>query len=85
MFIIDLDELHLGELFEVEHERERDGIERAVRLATAREIDVRNAIGKYQFVVTSETVEHEGKPLVAFDIAGTFEEFIEHAADQVLG
>lgn len=84
MFIIDLDELHLRELFEVEHKRERNSIERAIRLATAREINMRDAIRKDKFAVAGETVEHEGEPLVAFDIARTLEEFIEHAADQIL-
>ena len=50
-------------------------------MATAREIDMRHTIGKCEFAVTGETVEHEGESLVAFDIARTFEEFIEDAAN----
>ena len=76
--------MNFGELFEVEREWERDGIERAVRLTTTREIYMRDAIGKCQFAVASETIEHEGKSLVALDIAGTLEVFIEHGADQIL-
>ncbi len=85
MFIIDLHELHFRELFEVLHERARNGIERAVRLTTASQVDMRHAIGKCQFAVTGETVEHESEALIAFDIAGTFEIFIEHRTDQILG
>jgi len=73
--------LNLGELFEIKHERDCNVIERAVRLATAGEIHVRHAIGKCQFAVAGEAVKHEGKSLVAFDVARTFEEFIEDAAD----
>jgi len=84
VFIIDLDELHFGELLEVLHQRARNGVERAVRLTATREIDVRNAIGKCELAVTIETVEHERESLVAFDIARTFEIFIEHGTNQIL-
>jgi hypothetical protein len=77
--------LNFGELFEVERERERNGIERAVRLATTREIYMRDTIGKCQFAVTGETIEYEGESLVALNIAWTFEIFIERGADQILG
>lgn len=53
-------------------------------MTTAREIDVRHTIGKCEFAVAIETVEHEGEALVTFDIAGPFEIFIEHGADQIL-
>jgi hypothetical protein len=76
--------LNFRELFEIFRERAGDGIERAIRLATARKIDVRNAISKYKFAIAGEAIEHEGESLIAFDIAGTFEEFIQDAADQVL-
>ena len=84
MFVVDLDKLNLGELFEIYHQRAGDGIQRAIRLTTAREIDMRDAIGKYEFAVTGKTVEHECKSLVAFNIAGSFEIFIEYRADQIL-
>ena len=84
MFIVNFHELNFRELFEIFHERARDGVERAVRLATAREVYMRDTIGKCNFVVASESVEHEGEPLVAFDAAGTFEIFIEHCANQIL-
>ena len=68
-------------MFEVERKRECNRIERAVRLTTAREIDMCNAIGKGEFAVAVETIEHEGESLIAFDIAWTFEIFIEHGTD----
>ena len=76
--------MNFGELFEVEHQRERDGIERAIRLAAAREIDMHNTISKIDLAVACETVEHERESLVAFDSAGTLEVFIENGADQIL-
>ena len=76
--------MNFGELFEVERERERDGIERAVRLATTREIYMCDTIGKCQFAVASETIKDEGESLVALDITGTLEVFIEYRADQIL-
>ncbi len=81
MFIVDLDELNFGELFEIQHERACDGIERAIRLAVADEIDMRDTIGERQFAITRETVGHNGEPLVAFDIARTFEIFIERGTN----
>ena len=53
-------------------------------MTTARQIDMRHTVSKRQFAVTGETVQHEGKALVAFNIARTFEIFIEHGADQIL-
>ena len=84
MFIINLNELNFRELFEVLHQRARDGIERAIRLTITTEIHVRHAIGKCQFGVACETIEHQGESLVAFDIARTFEKLIEDSADQIL-
>ena len=76
VLIVDLDELDLGELFEVLDKRLGNGIERAVRLTTAGEVDVCNTIGKGKFAVTSKAIKHKCETFVAFDIAGTFEEFI---------
>ena len=81
MFIINFDELNFRELFEVFHKRARNSIERAIRLATAREIHMHDTIGKRNFAVAGETVEHEGESLVAFDITGTFEIFVKHCAN----
>jgi hypothetical protein len=82
--IVDLDELNIGELFEVEDERARDVIERAVGLAIAREIDMCDTISVFEFTIASEAIEDEGDAFVTFDIAGTFEELVQDAADQVL-
>ena len=76
--------MNFRELLEVLHERNGDVVQRAVRLALACEIDVRDAVGILNFAISCEAVQKEGKPLVAFHIAGTFEEFIEHGADEIL-
>ena len=83
MLIVDLDELNFRELFKILHERARNRIECAIRLTTAREVDVGNAVSKCKFAITIETVEHESKSLVAFDIARTFEIFVKHCTDQI--
>ena len=54
-------------------------------MTTAREIYMRDTIGKCQFAVAGEAIEHEGESLIALDIARTLEVFIEHGADQILG
>ena len=84
MFIINFDELNFGELFEIEHQGERNGIERAIRLTTTCKIHVCNTISECKFAVTGETIGHERQPLVTFNITGTFEVFIEDCADQIL-
>lgn len=82
--IVDLDELDVRELLEVRHERTGNGIERAVRLTIAREVDMGDTIREGEPAVACETIQHESKPLIAFHVAGTFEEFIQHRADEVL-
>jgi hypothetical protein len=76
--------LNFRELLEVEHQRERDGVERAIRLTTAREVHMRDAIGKSKFAIAIETIEDEGESLIAFNIARAFEVFIKHSTDQIL-
>ena len=82
--IVNLDELNFRELFEIRHDRLRDGVQRPIRLATAREIDMYNAICVFEFAITRKAIEHKREPLIAFHIAGTFEVFIQHRADQIL-
>jgi hypothetical protein len=83
--IVNFDELHFGELFEIRHERLGDGVQGAVRLTTTSEINVRDTVGIFDFAVTVETVQYEPEALVAFHIAGTFEIFIKYRADQIPG
>lgn len=83
--IIDLDKLHFRELFEIRHQRTSDRIQRSVRLTLTRKIYPHHAIGICYFVIACETVENERESLVAFNIAWTFEVFIEHRTDQVFG
>lgn len=84
MLVIDFDELYFGELFEIFGQRARNVVERAIRLTSANQIHVCNAICKSQFAVAGETVEDERESLVAFHIAGTLEKFIEHSSQQIL-
>jgi len=82
--IVDLDESHLRELFEIDHQRTRDGIKRTIRLATASQINVHAIVHELHFAVARKTVVDHCKPLVSFHVTGTFEEFIEHGIDHVL-
>ena len=52
-------------------------------MTTASQINMRHTVSKYQLAVTVETIEHERKSLISFDIARTLEIFIEHGADQI--
>ena len=45
---------------------------------------MRNAIGKFQPAITRETIEEECKTLITFNVAGTFEEFVQDSANQIL-
>ena len=81
--IVDLDVLNIGELFEVRCERTRNGVQRAIGLAGAAEIDVRNAVGVFEFTVAGETIEHQGKSLIALDAHGTSEVFIKDRTNDV--
>ena len=81
--IVDLDVLNIRELFEVLHERARNGVQRAVGLAGPGEVDVRHPIGVLDLAVAGESIEHEGKSLVALDTNRSCEEFIEHGTDDV--
>ena len=75
--------MNFGELLKVFRKRTCDGVECAVGLAFTCEVDVRDAIGVFDFAVAGEAVKHEGESLVAFHVAGPFEVFIEHGADQI--
>ena len=56
ILIVNLDKLDLGELFEIFDKRLGNGIKRAVRLATAREVDMRNTVGKRKFAVAGKAI-----------------------------
>lgn len=53
-------------------------------MTVAREIDVRNTVGKFEFAVASETIEDEGEVFVTFNVAWPLEEFVQDSADQIL-
>jgi len=44
---------------------------------------MRNTVGKFEFAIAFEAVGYQGESLVAFHIAGTFEEFVQHRTDNV--
>jgi len=79
--IINLDELNLRELFEICHQRTRDGVKRPIRLAIPCEINVRASIRKDKPGIASKAVENKSKSSVPFHIAGTLEELIEYGSD----
>lgn len=83
--IVNLDELDFGELLEAQHQRTRDVIERAIRLAAASQIDMQAAICKLDSAVTRKTVADHRKALITFHIARALEEFIEHGIDNIFG
>lgn len=47
------------------------------------EINVRDAIGIFQFGIAGKAVEDKRESLVSFYIAGPFEIFVQHRADQI--
>jgi hypothetical protein len=82
--VVDLDELNVGELLEVDGQRAGDGVERAVGLAGAGQVDMRHAVGEFESAVACKAVQDQGKPIVPFHIAGTFEELVQDSPDEVL-
>jgi hypothetical protein len=45
---------------------------------------VRDTVGVGEPAIPRETIQHKRKSLIAFNIAWTLEEFIQHRADQIL-
>lgn len=84
MLIVDLDEFNLRELLEIRHQRARDRIKRPIRLAAPCQINMHNAIRKFNFAIACKTVVDHCQPLVALHIPGTLEEFVEHRIDDIL-
>ena len=75
--------MHFGELLEIFHQRTRDVVERAVRLAATRQVDMCNTISKGKSAVTREAIQNEREPLIPLDITRSFEELIEHRAQEI--
>ena len=84
MFIVDLHILNIGELFEVRHERTRNGVQRSIGLAITCQIDMCDTIGRHKPAVARESIEHQSKTLVAFNIPRSLEEFIQDSTQHVL-
>jgi len=83
VLIVDLDELNIGELFEVCHERARNCVKRSVRLTTAGEVNMRDAIGIGKPAVACKSIEHQSQPLIPFHIPWTLEVFIKDGAHDI--
>jgi hypothetical protein len=75
--------LNIGELLEVESQRASDRVERSVRLTGAFQVNVCYTVGKFEFTVACKAVQDQGIVLIAFHIAGAFEEFVQHSTDNV--
>jgi len=43
-----------------------------------------NTIGKGKFAVAGKAIEYQGEAFIAFNVAGSFEEFIQYRANKVL-
>ena len=83
MFIIDLDEINIRELFEVCHERARDRVKCSVRLAAAGEVNVSDAICILEPGIASEAIQYQCQSLIPFYITGSFKEFIQNSTNDI--
>lgn len=83
--VIDLDELDLWEFFKACHQRACDVIERAVRLAATRQVNIHPTILELDFSVACKTVVDHGETPVPFHVTGTLEELVEDRIDDILG
>jgi len=79
--VINLDELNLRELFDIRHQRTRDGVKCAIRLAIPREVNVYSSVRKGKSAIACKAVEYETQSFISFHVAGTFEELIEDSSD----
>ena len=58
-----------------------DRIECSVGLAMPNQIDMDNTVSVGDFTIAGEAIEDKSETLIAFHIAGTLEEFIQHRTD----
>ena len=79
--VINLDELDLWELFEIRHQRARDGVKRPIRLAIPAEINMHPPIRKDKLAIACKTIKYETESLVSFHIARALEELIEDSSN----
>jgi len=81
--VINLDELNLRELFDIRHQRTRDGVKCAIRLAIPREVNVQSSVRKDKSAIACKAVEYETKSLISFHVAGTLEELVDYRSDAI--
>jgi hypothetical protein len=84
MFVVDFDEENVWELLEICHERASNGVKRSVRLATPREINMRNSVSILQPGITGKTIQNQCQALITFYIAGSLEVFIQNSANDII-
>lgn len=83
--VINLDELDLRELFEIRHQRTRDGVKRPIRLTIPFQINMYSPICKDKPAVACKAIEYESKSFVPFHITGTLEELIKNRSNPSFG
>lgn len=83
MLIIDFDEVNIGELFEVCHERARDRVKGSVRLAAPGEVNMSDAICILQPGIASEAIQYQCQSLIPFNIPGSLKEFIQNSTNDI--
>ena len=81
--VVDLDEFDLRELFEAGHQRTRDVVKRAIRLAVPGQVYMHPAVQSLYPGVTREAIGDDRQPLVPFHVAGTLKELIQDGVDPV--
>jgi len=77
--VVNLDELELGELFDIRHQETSDIIKGAIGLAIPCQIYIDSSIGKDKPLIPCKAIQDRCESLVTFHITGTFEEFIQHS------
>ena len=72
-------------MFKACHQRARDVVERAVRLAATRQVNIHPTIPELYFSVACKSVVDHGETPVAFHVTGTLEELVEDGIDDIPG
>ena len=62
----------------------RNRVQRSIRLAMTNKINIHYTVSIGYFAVAGEAIKYKGESLIALYVARTFEEFIQHRADQIL-
>jgi hypothetical protein len=60
-------------------------IQRTVRTANADQMNMRDPVLKYQFAIAGKAIRNQRQALIAFGVGRAFEEFIQHAGEDIRG